>query len=158
MACLLLLIIPAGLAAPFALVGHGFRTLGRAGLRPADRRDWLRGVAPLLGAVAVAFYTWGMLLVALAVLDAEDGGAGSAPLRPCRTPGQSQRALSVVDYTVDYVPLRFVCETQGGGTYSAETVPDYVNAAVVGFALAAVVCAGAAALGPETPPEKDPAV
>jgi hypothetical protein len=158
MVFLLLLLIPAGLVVPFALAGYGFGTLGRVGLRRADRQVWLRSVAALLGAVAAALYTWGLLLVTGAVLDAEDGGTDSSPLRPCRTPGQWERALSVVDYTVDYVPLRFVCETKGGGTYSAESVPGYVNPAVLGFALAAAVCVGAAALESEGRAGRDQAV
>lgn len=107
---------------------------------------WLRSLAAILGAVAAALYTWGLLHVAGAVIDAEDGGADSSPLRPCRTPGQWERALHVVDYTVDYVPLRFVCETKGGGSYAAESVPGYVNPGVLGSVLAAAGCAGAAAL------------
>ncbi|MFG2980690.1 hypothetical protein ACGFYQ_05445 [Streptomyces sp. NPDC048258] len=161
MALLLLLLVPAGLVAGLGLLGYGFVTLGRVGRRRTGDRVWHRGLAALLGAVAVAFYTWGLLHVAGAVVDAEDGGTDSSPLRPCRTPGQWERALTVVDYTVDYVPLRFVCETTGGGRYAAESVPGYVNPAVLGFALAAVVCAGAAALESErrAPVEpEDPAV
>ncbi|MDT0466906.1 hypothetical protein [Streptomyces gibsoniae] len=158
MAFPLLLLIPAGLAVPFALAGHGLGTLGRVGLRGADRRTWIRGGATLLGGVAAALYTWGLLLIALAVRDADDGGTGSSPLRPCRTPGQWERALTVVDHTVDYVPLRFVCETKDGGRYAAESVPGYVNPAVLGFAPAAVGCAAAAALVPKDRPERDPAV
>jgi hypothetical protein len=149
MVLLLLLFIPAGLVTAFAFVGHGFATLGRFGLRRAGREVWFRCLASFLGAVAVALYTWGLLLVAGAVLEAEDGGTDSSPLRPCRTPGQWERALTVVDYTVDYVPLRFVCETTDGGSYVAESVPGYVNPAVLGFALAATGCAGAAAFEPE---------
>jgi hypothetical protein len=145
MAYLLLLLIPAGLVVPFAFAGYGFGTLGRVGLRHADRQVWLRSLAALLGAGAAALYAWGLLGVGGAVLDAEDGGTDSAPLRPCRTPGQWERALHVVDYTVDYVPLRFVCVTKDGGSYAAEAVPGYVNPGVVGFALAGVVCAGTAA-------------
>lgn len=155
MVLLLLLLIPAGLVVPLALAGYGLGTLGRAGVRRADRRVWLRASAALLAAVAVALYAWGLLLVAGAVLDAEDGGANSSPLRPCRTPGQTERAASVVDYTVAYVPLQFVCETKGGGSYAAESVPDHLNPAVLVLALAAAGCAGTAALLPDRPPVPD---
>ncbi|WKX69382.1 hypothetical protein [Streptomyces sp. XD-27] len=104
MVFLLLLFIPAGLVASFAFVGYGFGTLGRVGIRRADREVRLRSLAALLGAAAAALYTWGLLHVAGAVLEAEDGGTGSSPLRPCRTPGGEERTLSVVDYTVDYMP------------------------------------------------------
>ncbi|WP_328927622.1 hypothetical protein OG429_25745 [Streptomyces sp. NBC_00190] len=158
MALLLLLLIPAGLVAAFGLFGYGLVTLGRTGRRRTGRPVWKRGLAALLAGVAAAFYTWGLLYVAGAVVDAEDGGTDSSPLRPCRTPGQWERALTVVDYTVDYVPLRFVCETTGGGRYAAESVPGYINPAALGFALAAAVCAGAAALESERRVREDPAV
>jgi hypothetical protein len=46
-------------------------------------------------------------------MDAAENGADSAPLRPCRAPGREQRASGPgsVDYTVRYLPIRFVCET-----------------------------------------------
>jgi hypothetical protein len=141
---LILMLIVVGVIVP--LVGYGFGSLGRVGLRRADRRTWLRSIAAILGAVAAILYLGGLLIVLGAVLEAEDGGTDSAPLRPCRTPGQWERALGVVDYTVDFVPLRFVCETQDGGSYDAEAVPGYVNPAVLGFALGSAACAGASAL------------
>jgi hypothetical protein len=158
MVLLLLLLIPAGLVGPFALVGYGLGALSRIGLRRANRQVWLRSATALLGAAAAALYTWGLLLIAGAVLEAQDGGTDSSPLRPCRTPGQWERALSVVDYTVNYVPLRFVCETKDGGTYAAESVPGYVNPAVLGLALAAAVCAGTAAIEAERGARQDPAM
>ncbi|MBO4253216.1 hypothetical protein [Streptomyces griseorubiginosus] len=152
----LLLLLPAGLILGFGLAGYGFGALGRVGPRRADRRLWMRSVAALLAAGAVALYTFGLLLVALAVLDAEDGGTDSSPLRPCRTPGQGERALHVVDYTVSYAPLQFVCETTGGGTYAATTVPGCLNPAVLGLALASAACAGTATLRTRRDAERNP--
>lgn len=146
MVSLLLLLLPAGLVAAFTCLGYGLSTLVKARRRRAGRAMWLRGVAGLLGAVAVAVYTLGLLCLAGAVLDTEDGGAGSTPFPPCRVPGQPERATGVVDYSVDYVPVRFVCETEDG-RYSADSVPGFVNPAAFGSGLAAAVCAGAAALG-----------
>lgn len=146
MALLLLLLIPAGLATGFTLVGYCFSTLGRAGIRRTGRGVWFRCVAALLGAVAAAAYTWGLLIVGLTVLEAEDGGTDSSPLRPCRIAGQPMRALDVVGYSVSYVPLGFVCETDDDKDYTAPSVPGYVNPAAFGFALAALVCTAAAAL------------
>ncbi|WP_225100044.1 hypothetical protein [Streptomyces sp. CoH27] len=156
MTSLLILLVPAGLILSVALTGHGLGSLGRVGLRRASGQARLKSAAAVLGAIAVALYTWGLLHIAGAVLDAEDGGTGSSPLLPCRTHGQGERALTVVDYSVDYVPLRFVCETKGGGGYAAESVPGYINPAVLGCALAAVVCAGAAAVGSERGVRKRP--
>ncbi|WP_327416298.1 hypothetical protein [Streptomyces sp. NBC_01233] len=150
MVLLPLLLLPAAPVVTLGLLGYGFGTLGRPGR--------YRSVAALLGAVAAGFYTWGLLHVAGAVVGAQDGGASSSPLLPCRTPGQEERASKVVDYTVDYVPLRFVCETTGGGRYAAESVPGYVNPAVAGFALAGVVCGAAPALASGRRAAKGPAV
>ncbi|HET6354119.1 hypothetical protein [Streptomyces sp.] len=69
-----------------------------------------------------------------------------------------ERALHGVDYTVDYLPLRFVCETNGGGSYAAESVPGYVNPAVLGSVPATAGCAGAAALESKRRAGEDPAV
>ncbi|MDX3849500.1 hypothetical protein [Streptomyces sp. AK02-01A] len=159
MAFLLLLFVPAGLILAFAFAGHGFGTLGRVGLRSADRRVWLRSLAAILGAVAIALYTWGLLHVVGAVMSAADGGADSAPIRSCRTPGWQERTMAnmITDYTVNYLPLQFVCETNDGGDYATGAVPGYVNPAVLGFALAAVI-ARAGAPGAERRTEKDPAV
>lgn len=103
-----------------------------------DRGALLRGLALFSCALALALYGWGLLQVLGAVLEAEDGGADSAPVRPCRT---AQSGAGVVDYRVDYVPLRFVCETEGGGSYATDDVPGYVNPGAFGFGLAGVLLA-----------------
>ncbi|SCD69764.1 hypothetical protein GA0115239_10602 [Streptomyces sp. BpilaLS-43] len=144
----LLLLVPLGIIAVFALAGYGFGALGRVGVRQADRGLRFRCAAAVLGAGAVALYTWGLLHVGGAVLDAEDGGAGSSPMRSCRTADEAQWSRSV-GYRVDYFPLRFVCETSDGGSYTPDTVPGYIGPAVGAFALAAVVCGGAAAVESE---------
>ncbi|WP_406126436.1 hypothetical protein OHQ89_31820 [Streptomyces canus] len=102
----------------------------------------LRGFATLAGLVALVVYTWGLLHLAGAILEAEDGGTGSAPLPPCRG---NEQAVHVVDYSVSYLPLSFDCEMQGGGSYPADVIPGYVNPVAVGSALAAVGCAIASA-------------
>lgn len=132
--------VPAGLGLACGLLGFA---LGRSGVR-AEGPARLRGVAALLGAAAAFLYTWGVLHVAGSVLEAEDGGASSSPLPPCRVPGEWERALKVVDYSVDVVPLRFVCETTDGDGFAAG-VPGYVNPGVAGLVLVAVGCA----VGPE---------
>jgi hypothetical protein len=145
MAMLLLLLLPAGLVLTLGLVGYGFGSLAGECVPGADRQRGLRSLAALTGAVSAAVYTWGLLIVAGTVLEAEDGGTSSSPLLPCREPVRWERALEVVDYTVDYVPLRFVCVMQDGGEYAAESVPGYVNPVVAAFALASAASASAAA-------------
>ncbi|MFE3030154.1 hypothetical protein ACFXKY_00710 [Streptomyces canus] len=53
----------------------------------------------------------------------------------------NEQVAEVIDYSVGYLPLSFDCETTGGGSYTAEVIPAYVNPAAVGLALAAVGCA-----------------
>ncbi|MFK4104537.1 hypothetical protein ACI2L1_31570 [Streptomyces sp. NPDC019531] len=119
--------------------------LGYGGGRTADwlaRRAQLptalRGFAALAGAMAALVYTWGLLYVVGAILEAEDGGTSSSPIMPCRT---DARAVHVVDYSVSFLPLSFVCETNDGGSYPADEVPGYVTPVAVGLALAAAGCA-----------------
>ncbi|GLP65519.1 hypothetical protein TUSST3_21390 [Streptomyces sp. TUS-ST3] len=102
----------------------------------------LRGVATLAAFVGLVVYIWGLLHLAGSILEAEDGGANSAPLPPCR--GNAQ-VVHVIDYSVSFLPLSFDCETTGGGSYSAGVIPGYVNPVAVGCALAAVGCAVASA-------------
>ncbi|MGY0486668.1 hypothetical protein [Streptomyces sp. WG-D5] len=120
------------------LIGYGCPRL-------FTRRDSLRGGAALAGAAALALYLWGLLGVVGAVLTAEDGGTDSSPVIPCRT-GDMDRDVHIVDYTVRYVPLGFVCETDDGrAPYATSDVPAYVNPGAALFGLLGV--AGAVAVG-----------
>ena len=114
----------------------------------------LRKLAIVAGLAAFALYLWGLLHIVGALLEAEDGGTGSSPLQPCRTTGwqYDKKVQSVTDYSVDFVPLRFVCETSDGGSYVANTVPGYVNPAVFGLVLATLGCwVGALLVAPPGP-------
>ncbi|MGW7721861.1 hypothetical protein [Streptomyces canus] len=102
----------------------------------------LRGFATLAGLVALLVYTWGLLHLAGAFLEAEDGGTGSAPIPPCRG---NEQVVHVIDYSVRYFPLSFDCEMKGGGSYPADAIPGYVNPVAVGSALTAIGCAVASA-------------
>jgi hypothetical protein len=104
----------------------------------------LRSAAALAGALAAAMYALGLLGVLGAVMVAQDGGTDSAPPQSCRTPGwweRHQQGIEIVDHSVRFVPLGFVCETSDGGSYDNGDVPGFVNPGVAGFAL---VGAGAA--------------
>ncbi|MCF4138857.1 hypothetical protein L1856_22130 [Streptomyces sp. Tue 6430] len=95
MALLLLLVVPGGLVAAFAFTGYAVGSLGRTGLRAADRTVWLRSAAALVAAVAALLYTWGLLHVVAAVAETWEGGTESAPLPPCLTPaGRNGRRAS----------------------------------------------------------------
>ncbi|MET9383444.1 hypothetical protein ABZY09_20830 [Streptomyces sp. NPDC002928] len=128
----------------FGLVGYGCGVLARHGVRRAGPIVALRALGALSGAVAVGVYALGLLGVVGALLAAEDGGADSAPVQSCRTSGwlgRHERGIDIVDYSVSYVPLRFVCETSDGGSYDNGDVPGYVNPVALGFALAGAGCA-----------------
>ncbi|MFR0358430.1 hypothetical protein [Streptomyces sediminimaris] len=127
----------AGTATALVLVIRGLRkALGRGRHLPGQA---LRAAAFVLGGAAVGVYAWGMAHAGLAVLDAEDGGTGSSPIRPCRQ-ADPERAVHVVDYHVGFVPLDFECRLSGGGSYTASTVPGYVNPATAVLGLAGIVC------------------
>ncbi|MER5629719.1 hypothetical protein [Streptomyces nitrosporeus] len=148
MAYLLLLFLPLAAIAVFALLGYGCGTLGRLGVRQAGREIRLRCAAAVLAALAVGMYAWGMLHVAGAVLEAEDGGTSSSPIPSCRTSDEA-RWYHVIDYHVSYLPLRFVCETTDGGGYTPDTVPGYVGPSAALLALAAAGTGATAAIESE---------
>ncbi|MGC4760847.1 hypothetical protein [Micromonospora trifolii] len=118
-----------------ALTVRGFRAM----VRNSERSGRLRAAALLVGAGAVALYAWGLLNVGYAVLQAEDGGAGSAPVGPCREAGPQVASL-VVGYDVNFLPLRFECRLTGGGAYVTSAVPGYVNQGTAGLGLVAATC------------------
>ncbi|MEF9904154.1 hypothetical protein [Streptomyces sp. P9-A2] len=137
----------------FGLVGYGFGSVadGLSGLKER-RTAVLRGLAALAAAGAVAVYAWGLLSLFGTLVAAEDGGADSAPVRPCRTAGwmeQHRAGIEIVGHRASFVPLGFVCETSDGGSYDNGDVPGYVNPAVASLALAALACAVAAGYSAE---------
>lgn len=141
---LLLLFALIAVIVAVALCGYGGRTLADQGLRRAGVLGALRALAGFAGAGACVLYAWGLLAVCGAVMTAEDGGTDSAPPRSCRTAGWSerqQRGIQIVDYSISYVPVGFVCETSDGGSYDNGDVPGYVNPGVAGLALTAAGCA-----------------
>jgi hypothetical protein len=151
---LLLLVLVAVVTA--VLLGRGSGTYPRpraaasVAVVPAPRRPGapFRVVAGIAGGAAALLYLWGLLCVGLAAMQAEDGGAGSSPMPPCRTGVSPELSGRVVDYSVSYFPLRFGCETVDGETYDSADVPGYVTPGVAVLALTAV--AGAVAAGRAT--------
>ncbi|NUP22558.1 MAG: hypothetical protein HOZ81_42170 [Streptomyces sp.] len=134
MLLLLLLLVVIASAAAVALCGYGGRTLSDQGIRRSGSPVVLRGLAALAGSGACALYAWGLLTLCGPVMTAQDGGADSTPPRPCRTP----------DYSVQFIPLAFVCETSEGDShvsYDSGDVPGYLNPAVLALALTAAGCA-----------------
>lgn len=118
-----------------ALTVSGFRAM----VRKNERSGRLRAAALLVGAGAVALYAWGLLHLAYAVMQAEDGGAGSAPVGPCREAGPQVASL-VVGYDVSFLPIHFECRLSGGGSYVTSSVPGYVNQGTAGLGLVAAAC------------------
>ncbi|MEU5164484.1 hypothetical protein AB0G74_33355 [Streptomyces sp. NPDC020875] len=146
-ALFLLLIVPVGGGAALTLTGYGIGTLlGSFHIRRHGRTAArLRGLAGLCGGAAAAVYTYGAVLLALSVLTAEDGGAGSSPPVPCRdVPGHHEDIARVSGYSLNFVPLRFDCELTGGGSYDSGAVPGIVNAGAATLALSGAVARFAA--------------
>lgn len=135
---LVLLLLLVVVVTAFGLLGYGGGRTADWFARRVQLPTALRGFAALAGAVAALVYAWGLLYALGAILEAEDGGTGSSPLVPCRG---DVRAVHVIDYSVSFLPLDFVCETSDGDSYEADEVPGYVTPVAVGLALAAVGCA-----------------
>ncbi|WP_406196375.1 hypothetical protein OH807_09570 [Kitasatospora sp. NBC_01560] len=142
---LLLLVVLAAPCLVLVLLRYGCVALVR---HRGDTGRLVRGLSALAAAGAVALYLWGALHVGLQVIDAEDGGTDSTPLRPCRAAGM-EKALLVDDYEVEYLPLGFVCHVPGGRSYAVDAVPGYVTPAVLALAAAAVLPPLAVAYGAE---------
>ncbi|WP_308408201.1 hypothetical protein [Streptomyces mayonensis] len=139
----LLLVVLVLVVTAVGLTGHGAGVLAARRDRGPGAGPPLRALAAFTGAAALSVYAWGLLLVAGAVM-VSNGGAGSAPAPPCRTPGHGERALHVVDQSVTFVPPAFVCETADGGGYPSDDVPGYVAPAAAVLALTAVASAAGA--------------
>ncbi|MGW1539852.1 hypothetical protein ACWCPM_06240 [Streptomyces sp. NPDC002309] len=137
---LLLLVLVIGAVTAFGLSGYGFGTLSAHGVRRADRVTRLRSLAALAGAAAAAVYTWGALHVLGAYLEVKDGGAGSAPARPCLAAGGPEKAAVTLDVDVQVIPVRLVCRTRTGESYPAG-VPGHINPAAAFLALSAALLA-----------------
>ncbi|MFH8242348.1 hypothetical protein [Streptomyces sp. NPDC018321] len=142
---LLLLVLVAVATAAVLRRGAGAypRVRTASAVVPAPRKPGapFRVVAGVAGWAAALLYLWGLLGVGLAALEAEDGGAGSSPLRPCRAGVSPELSGQVIDYSVSYLPLRFSCETVDGESYDTADVPGYVNPGVAVLALTAVASA-----------------
>ncbi|MFF4422683.1 hypothetical protein ACFY04_18205 [Streptomyces sp. NPDC001549] len=140
MAYFLLVLVPVGLILPLVFAGRAVGVMARAGgSKRADSAAWLRTAGFASAATAVGVYAWGLLHVTGAVVSAEDGGTNSIPIPPCRTAGWESRAEGITGYRVEYVPLRFVCETDDVGNYTT-SVPGYVNPVFFLLGLGAAVC------------------
>lgn len=98
----------------------------------------LQAVALFAAAAAIGMYAWGLGFVGSAVLEAEDGGTDSSPLRPCRGEADAETVARVTGYQVGFMPLRFECQLEGGGSYTTSSVPTYVNPATVALTLLAI--------------------
>ncbi|MBQ0882696.1 hypothetical protein TR631_10035 [Streptomyces rochei] len=153
MPALLLLVLVAVATAVLLRRGTGtyppVRTFPAVGRAPREPGAPFRVLAVVAGWAAGLLYVWGLLITGLTVLEAEDGGTDSSPLRPCRAGVSPELAGRVVDYSVSYLPLRFSCETADGGSYDSADIPGYVNPGVAALALTAAASAVAAGYASE---------
>ncbi|MGW5448757.1 hypothetical protein [Streptomyces asiaticus] len=125
---LLLFICLIGVIVIFTLIGLlGSGVAKRTGRRKT-RAEWLGGIALLSVCVTIALYIWG----ALHVMFMESDNMRDE----CAKAGGTAKAAQVDRYSASYLPLRFTCHIDEGGSYDA-AVPGYVNPAMgITFVLA----------------------
>ncbi|WP_158711598.1 hypothetical protein [Streptomyces xylophagus] len=135
---ILLFIILIATIVVFSLVGYLFSSIARHGHLFKNRQGAFKTAAVLCACATLCTYVWG----ALHIIFMEDPGMRTA----CLKAGGKDRAAEVQAYEASYFPLRFVCRTAVGNSYSA-AVPGYVNPAIAGF-FAVTLITGAAANAP----------
>ncbi|MFF4036586.1 hypothetical protein [Streptomyces sp. NPDC001816] len=131
-----LLSIPAALAVPVWVVVVAVKLISVAapGRRPDWRRDLLRWSAWMAGWGAVILYVLGAGAVGLAVHESSSG-ADSTPAHECR---DDYRVDHLVGQTASYLPLRFDCVLDDGGTYPSSPAYFWINTVVAVLALASI--------------------
>ncbi|GHI02262.1 hypothetical protein Scel_05830 [Streptomyces cellostaticus] len=136
-----LLCIPAVFAVPVWLIAVAVKLVSAAlpGRRPDWRSDLLRWSAWMTGSGAVILYVLGAGAVAFAVHESSSG-ADSTPSQDCR---DDHRAGHLVGQTASWLPLRFDCVLDDGGTYPSSPAYTWINTlvAVLGLASIALVVA-----------------
>ncbi|MET7987634.1 MULTISPECIES: hypothetical protein [unclassified Streptomyces] len=132
-------IILIGLIVAVTLAVYGASSLARRGIRRASLGVRLRAGAALAGAAAALMYAWGAVHL---VRDE------TMTTQACRDAVPAAQAAHVSGVDVSLVPLHLNCHVTGDGSYAA-AVPQYVNPAVLGLALIALVLGVFAALESE---------
>ncbi|ANP50092.1 hypothetical protein J2Z21_001207 [Streptomyces griseochromogenes] len=142
-----LLIFPAVLAVPVWVIAVAFKLISVAapGRRPDWRQDLLRWSVWMTGSGAVILYVLGAGAVGLAVHESSSG-ADSTPSQECR---DDYRADHLVGQTASYVPLRFDCVLDDGGTYPSSPAYAWINALVAALGLATIALVVAKGYGAE---------
>ncbi|MEU5535461.1 hypothetical protein [Streptomyces sp. NPDC020362] len=130
------LCIPAVFAVPVWLIAVAVKLLSVAapGRRPDWRSDLLRWSAWMTGSGAVILYLLGAGAVAFAVHDSSSG-ADSTPSHDCR---DDYRADHLVGQTASWLPLRFDCVLDDGGTYPSSPAYFWINTLVTVLGLATI--------------------
>ncbi|MFH8491223.1 hypothetical protein [Streptomyces longisporoflavus] len=116
-----LFILLIGSVVVFSLIVYLCSSLARRERPPHGLRLWLRGGAVLGCCAALCVYLWGLLHVVFM----EDTNMREA----CVKSGGGKRAATVDGYGASYVPLRFTCRIDEGGSYAA-AVPPWINPAL----------------------------
>ncbi|MFJ2199474.1 hypothetical protein [Streptomyces violaceusniger] len=125
---LLLFICLIGVIVIFTLIGILGSGVSKRTGRRKTRADWLGGIALLSVCATIALYIWG----ALHVMFMENDNMREE----CTRAGGAAKAAQVDRYEAHYLPLRFTCHLDEGGSYDA-ALPGYVNPAMaIAFVLA----------------------
>ncbi|WP_326698138.1 hypothetical protein OG909_12785 [Streptomyces sp. NBC_01754] len=126
----LLFILLIGAVVVISLIGYLGSSVARREQGRPGHRLWLRAGCVVSVCAAICVYLWGTLHV----LFMEDLNMR----RACVAAGGEAKASKVDGYESSYVPLRFTCRVDGGGSYSA-AIPAWVNPALGGLVPLALV-------------------
>ncbi|WP_413799503.1 hypothetical protein [Streptomyces iranensis] len=130
---LLLFICLIGVIVSFTLIGMLGSGIARRTGRRMTRAEWLGGTALPSVCATIALYAWGALHVMFMESD--------NMREECAEAGGAAKAAQVDRYSASYLPLRFTCRIDEGGSYDA-AVPGYVNPAM-GIAFVLAIATGA---------------
>ncbi|MGW7658448.1 hypothetical protein ACWGMA_24125 [Streptomyces asiaticus] len=130
---LLLFICLIGVIVIFTLIGLLGSGMAKRRGRRKTRAEWFGGIALLSVCATIALYIWGALHLMFMESDTMREACAKA-----RSP---EKAAQVDRYSASYLPLRFTCRIDEGGSYGA-AVPGYVNPAM-GIAFVLAIATGA---------------
>ncbi|MGY0066893.1 hypothetical protein ACWZEH_08665 [Streptomyces sp. QTS137] len=123
-----------GLVVIVSLVGYLCSSVALRKQLPGTGRLWFRACIVLSICAAVCVYLWGMLHM--------PSDEGVYLRKACVKAGGEAKAARVDGYDTSFVPLRFVCRVDEGGSYS--TIPPWINPAVGALASLALITGAAA--------------
>ncbi|WP_406727887.1 hypothetical protein WJ438_29315 [Streptomyces sp. GD-15H] len=128
-----------GLLVVVSLIAYLCSSVARREQLPGTGRLWFRAGIVLSVCAAVCVYLWGVLHM--------PSDEGVYLRKACVKAGGEAKAARVDSYETSFVPLRFVCRIDEGGSYSP--IPPWINPAVGALASLALITGAAAGVARE---------